>query len=279
MSDDLIKSEQQLTELTAELDKRSRDRKGKFGRFTLAALSSIPWIGGFIGAAASLHGEFEQDKVDDLQRQWLQLHQERLANLGATLAEIMGRLEEIGTDERIEEPSYQALVQQGFRIWDQPVTEEKRDLVKSVLINAGGTTLCSDDVVRLFLDWIDTYHEAHFAVIREIHDDRGIARGEIWQHIYGAPAKENSAEADLFKYLMRELSTGGVIRQIKATDADGNFLRQRQRRKSLGPYMKSAFDTDEPYELTELGRQFVHYAMTGVVPRLGGMGEGDGGES
>jgi hypothetical protein len=34
--------------------------------------------------------------------------------------------------------------------------------------------------------------------------------------------------------------------------------------------MKSAFDTDEPYELTELGRQFVHYAMTDVVPRLGG---------
>jgi hypothetical protein len=278
MSDDIVRSERKLTEINVELDRRNRDRKGKFARFTLAALSSIPWVGGFIGAAASLHGEFDQDNVDDLQRQWLQLHEERLASLGATLADIIRRLEEVGAvaDDRIEDPGYQALVQQGFRIWDQAITEEKRDLVKNVLVNAGGTTLCSDDVVRLFLDWIEAYHEAHFAVIREIHNDRGITRGEIWQRIYGAPARENSAEADLFKYLMRELSTGGVIRQIKATDADGHFLRQRQRRKSVGPYMKSAFDTDEPYELTELGRQFVHYAMSEVVPRLGGT---EGGET
>jgi hypothetical protein len=34
--------------------------------------------------------------------------------------------------------------------------------------------------------------------------------------------------------------------------------------------MKSAFDSEEPYELTELGRQFVHYTMQEVVPRVEG---------
>jgi hypothetical protein len=34
--------------------------------------------------------------------------------------------------------------------------------------------------------------------------------------------------------------------------------------------MKSAFDDSEQYELTELGRQFVHYTMNEVVPRIGG---------
>ena len=33
--------------------------------------------------------------------------------------------------------------------------------------------------------------------------------------------------------------------------------------------MKSAFEATEPYILTELGKQFVHYAMTEIVPRIG----------
>jgi hypothetical protein len=34
--------------------------------------------------------------------------------------------------------------------------------------------------------------------------------------------------------------------------------------------MKSAFDDKERYELTELGKQFVHYVLSDVVPRIGG---------
>ena len=33
--------------------------------------------------------------------------------------------------------------------------------------------------------------------------------------------------------------------------------------------MKSAFDDLEQYELTELGKQFVHYTMNEVVTRIG----------
>jgi hypothetical protein len=32
--------------------------------------------------------------------------------------------------------------------------------------------------------------------------------------------------------------------------------------------MKSAFDDEEEYELTSLGQQFVHYAMTDVPPKI-----------
>ena len=32
--------------------------------------------------------------------------------------------------------------------------------------------------------------------------------------------------------------------------------------------MKSAFDEDELYVLTELGRQFIHYAMTDLPIRI-----------
>ena len=32
--------------------------------------------------------------------------------------------------------------------------------------------------------------------------------------------------------------------------------------------MTSAFDDEKSYELTELGKQFVHYTMNEIVPRL-----------
>ncbi len=32
--------------------------------------------------------------------------------------------------------------------------------------------------------------------------------------------------------------------------------------------MKSAFDDEEEYELTELGKQFVHYVFSDVVQKL-----------
>jgi len=32
--------------------------------------------------------------------------------------------------------------------------------------------------------------------------------------------------------------------------------------------MESGFEDTKPYLLTELGKQFVHYAMTEIVPRI-----------
>jgi hypothetical protein len=73
--------------------------------------------------------------------------------------------------------------------------------------------------------------------------------------------------------LVRDLSTGGVIRQHRDTTSDGQYLRKPavRRPKGLGASrtLKSAFDDSDRYELTELGRQFVHYTMNEVVLRIG----------
>ena len=79
-------------------------------------------------------------------------------------------------------------------------------------------------------------------------------------------------EADLFRLLIRDLSTGGIIRQHRETDYGGNFLRKPAQRKRKGTpkltTMESAFEDTKGYELTELGRQFVHYAMTELPLRI-----------
>jgi hypothetical protein len=126
-------------------------------------------------------------------------------------------------------------------------------------------------VVRLFLQWIAQYDELHIRAIRVIYKAPGVTRADIWAELHGDNVRENSAEADLFKLIMRDLSTGSVIRQHRDTTHDGRFLAQpRSRtRQPRSPVLASTFDDDKPYELTELGSQFVHYALNEIVPRLG----------
>ena len=244
----------------------------KYSRFVLASLGSIPWVGGFLAASSAIDAENEQGKVNELTRLWLEEHKTKLEELGRTLSEIITRIENFDqvVQDRIESPQYLSLVRQGFREWDQSDTQEKRDLIRRLLTNAGASTLCPDDLIRLFLDWINAYHEAHFLVIKQIYQNPGITRGSIWDRIYGARPRENSAEADLFKLLIRDLSTGSVIRQHRPTNARGQYIKQtgKKRVTASASVMKSAFDNTEPYELTELGTQFVHYTMEDVVMRL-----------
>jgi hypothetical protein len=64
---------------------------------------------------------------------------------------------------------------------------------------------------------------------------------------------------------------GGVIRQHREKDYYGNFIKKQTKPAPKGQGSKtmvSAFDTSEGYELTELGKQFVHYAMQELSLKL-----------
>jgi hypothetical protein len=87
--------------------------------FIVAALGSIPWIGGVLAAAASLSAEKDQEKLNDLQRLWLEEHEEKMRDLGTTFLEIFQRLDNFGEEvqQQIESPEYLALVKKAFRAW------------------------------------------------------------------------------------------------------------------------------------------------------------------
>jgi len=259
----------------AQLEGFSGGKKKKYIRFVLAALSSIPWIGGVLGAISGFAAEKDQEQVNTLHKLWIEEHRGKIQELGITLNDIFGRLDNFGDEikERIESPEYLALVKQAFRSWDQADTFEKRQMLKKLIANAGAIKLCDDDLIRLFIGWTNQYHEAHFIVIREIYKNPSITRGEIWDNIHGQRPREDSSEADLFKYLIRDLSTGGVIRQQRETDYAGNFIKRRPRPVPKGmssTTMESAFEDTKPYVLTELGGKFVHYVMEDVVTQIEG---------
>jgi hypothetical protein len=261
--------------LRAELAKSEPSRRRRvIEKFVLAALGSIPWVGGFLSAAASYKAEEGSIKQDSLQTQWLEEHQDKILKLKATLEQVQRRFDSLGEniETRIQSDEYLGLVRKAFRAWDEADTEEKRRYTANLIVNAAGTRVCSDDVIRLFLNWLALYHEAHFAVIREVFQNPGSSRYEIWTAIYGELPREDSAEADLFKLLIRDLSTGSVVRQERDVNSLGQFVRktpQRRRRGTAPGTMESAFEDSKPYVLTELGKQFVHYTMNEVVTRIG----------
>ncbi|WP_405282836.1 hypothetical protein V3331_13320 [Gaopeijia maritima] len=272
MSDFLVFDRDEIERLRDDLAKNLEPgKRRRFKKLFSAALGGVPWVGGLMTGLATLRDAERQAEVNELQRQWLETHAEKLLALGQVLADVTARLDEFGDEvrDRIESEEYLAIVRLAFRAWDQADSQEKRDLLRKLLANAGAANLTGDDIVKMFIQWIDRYNEIHFKVIRVIYQFPGSSRAEIWDDIHGVEVREDSAEADLFKLLIRDLSTGGVIRQVRKTDDQGRFLRKRTRTRQISPYTMSAFDGDKPYVLTALGQQFVHYVMDEVVPRIG----------
>lgn len=245
----------------------------KYARVVANAMSAIPWVGTILSSGASIHGEMEQGKVNELYEEWLKVHKQKVGDLMVSLDEVAGRLESVHDDyeERIQSEEYLALVRRAFRSWDEAETQEKRAYVVNLISNAAASHLCPDDLIRLFNDWLDKYHETHFRVIRAIYQNPGITRLGIWQSVSEKVPRDDSAEADLYRLLIHDLSTGRVIRQFRQTTYDGQFMKQSTKgrsRKSSSSTMESAFENTKPYQLTELGSQFVHYTMNQVVKRI-----------
>ena len=267
-----ITDAQVVETMRAEIEKsESSGPRRAMEKFVVAALSSIPWVGILMSAAANLKSEAESNYQNYLLKIWVEQHQRKLIELGQTLQEIQSRFQNFGDEisQRIESEAYLALVRKTFRAWDQSDTEEKRRMLGNVVINAGSTRACPDDVIRLFVDWTELYNEVHFAVIREIFHNPGSTRFEIWSAIYGELPREDSEKADLFKFLIRDLSTGGVIRQERDVNSLGQFVRKRpMKRRGMPTTLESAFEDTKPYVLTQLGRRFVHYTMNETVTQL-----------
>tara|TARA_R110002096_G_scaffold427166_1_gene637672 strand:- start:208 stop:1194 length:987 start_codon:yes stop_codon:yes gene_type:complete len=249
--------------------------QGTFGRVILAAFSAVPWI----AMMAALSAEAAQGKVNKVFQATLNEHKGKLDELQAGLTEMGRRIDSFGPDAqaRIQDESYLEVVRKGFRVWDRCSTKDKRDRVFALLTNAASTSVVEDDIVRLFLDWIDRYHDAHFGIIREVSKSRGLTRLDIWRQMGGADQlpKENSSEADLFRMLIDDLSRGRVIRQEREYNAHHDRFvkpppKKRAPKGQADPFYESTWEGTKPYELSELGKDFVHYVLQEAVTRLDG---------
>ena len=93
----------------------------KYGRFLFAVLSAVPWVGSIMGAAAALHAEEEQGRVNLLIRRWLKEHEAAYKRLESTVAKMVG-MEEIRNqvDERLQDERVLGLVRHGSAFRTRP---------------------------------------------------------------------------------------------------------------------------------------------------------------
>lgn len=258
---------------------------GKAGRAALnAAGGAIPLFGGLLAAAAGAWGEREQQRVNDFLASYMRMLHDEMKEKHETIEDTLRRLnlQDEKTAKRLESPEYQALVRKTFRDWAGAESARKREYIRNVLSNAASTDIASDDVVRLFLDWLARYSEFHFAVVAVIYKNPAISRGQIWEALGKEEVREDSSDADLFRLLIDDLSQGRIIRQRRDTDHQGNFLKSAPRRTPKGHASRtlvSAFDDDKLYVLTELGQQFVHYAMTDIPIKVAYAPQEDNGKA
>lgn len=266
---------------TARADLIAGKDMGIYLRFIVSAMGSVPWVGGLLAASSALSAELAQQKANHLLANWIAEHEDKIAELREGIEQIIARVDAFGHDakERMQDEHYLTVVRKAFGTWDRCETKVKREYVFTLLTNAAAIRLVADDVVRIFLDWIETYYDAHFAIIRAIYKNKGITRLGIWKQMgkTGPLPAENSSEADLYRMLIHDLSTGRVIRQERVFDGRG-FLKEAAANKltygkarpsrESSPYQKSSWDDEEPYELTELGKEFVQYVLQEAVPRI-----------
>ncbi len=207
-----------------------------------------------------------EEKVNEFLKYRQQMLENDIKEQFKTIQEIMQRLCDLDRDvsDRIKSNQFQSLVQRCFRDWSGINSESKREYIRNMLVNAASSGVSNDEVVRLFIDWINLYSELHFQVINCIYrNSKGISRGQIWQELGKNIPREDSADADLYKLLIRDLSTGSIIRQHRQTNHSGQFIStsKSKSRTKLSTH-ESAFDFTKKYVLTDLGEQFVHYAMS-----------------
>lgn len=230
--------------------------------------------GGALSGAIGISSEQDQQRINEIIHMWLKTQADELQEIGQTMFEVMAKLDlaDERVKERLESPEYLRLIKKCFRDWSAAESEEKRQLITQLLINAAGAHITTDDIVSLFVTWIDTYSEGHFKVIRAIYNHAGSTRRDIWQRMNPESEslpREDSPEADLFKLYIHDLTMGHLIRQHRPTDYAGNFIRQSPRRGSgSSNSYTSAFDASKQYELTQLGEQFVHYTMSEYVKKI-----------
>ena len=244
----------------------------KVGRMVLSSIGgAVPIYGGVVSGLAGAWSEDSQNRLDKLFRAWFQIHEKEIEEIGITVQEILKRLDpnDEAIRKRLESPEYISIMRLCFRNWSAAESEVKRGLIRNLLVNAAHPQqITKDDVIKLFVKWIDEYSEEHFKVIKHVYQNPGSTRAEIWEKTYGTQPPDDSAEADFFKKLIHDLSTGWVIRQHRESDGAGRFYKPPRARRNPSPLHKSAFDDEKPYELTELGKQFVHFTMDDVAPRL-----------
>lgn len=162
-----------MTDNTESKDNLSKSSKvEKVGKFIADVATTAPYVGGLIAAVKGAYQDHQQEKANNFIHNWISMIQDEMKEKQQTIIEIMARIdlqdEQIG--QKVSSSEFQSLSKKAFRDWGAAESEDKRVYIRNILSNtaADKSNAYSYDVIRMFLDWIKTYSDLHFNVVKII---------------------------------------------------------------------------------------------------------------
>lgn len=237
----------------------------KLGALVLSYISGItPSDKSLAKTVSDLQGS-EVD-AQTLFEQWFTYQEEDIAIKAHILTEVLQSLDfsKRKVKKRVESPNYLALVRKSLRDLSADESQQKHHMIGNLLYNAAVLDLTPDNILKIFISWIENYTDEHFAVLKEIADRGPLTRRDIWLYIHDKIPSEDSAAAEFYRLVIFDLSVGHLIRQQREKDYYGKVVKKRnpaEMSQDQPTEFTTTFGDEKLYELTELGKQFVRYTF------------------
>jgi hypothetical protein len=135
---------------------------------------------------------------------------ERMRNF---LENLVGELEEVKSKNELvnfENPVFQTTFMQACQIAVRTHKEQKLEALRNIVINSSIPQAVEDDILAMFLNWIDGFTALHISTLKHLHYLNSYAPGQL--DTYFPMLEENAA---IYNQVLKDLADKGLINLIE----------------------------------------------------------------
>jgi len=171
----------------------------------------------------------------------------------------------------IESPVFVTTLLQACHIAIRTHKKQKLEALKNVVLNSSIPSSLEDDILAMFLNWIDDFTELHISILNHFHYLNRYAPEEL--RTYFPMLEQNKA---IYNQVLKDLADKGLIKLLESYhtleedngdpdedyyDEDGVYSRMRTHKYQED--IESILEENDKFTLTskstELGKQFIKF--------------------
>jgi hypothetical protein len=210
----------------------------------------------------------------------------RMRNFLDALVEELNELKSKIESVNFENPLFQTTFMQACQIVSRTHGEQKLEALRNVVLNSSIPSPLEDDILAMFLNWIDGFTERHIFILKRLHDLDSYVPGELETYF---PRWEQ--EMAINNQVLKDLADRGLIilKEDYIRKENGDIFRQKngisrlpptppgmdnaskrmiekdrkikddRHQEDMGKLIKKSRSLRQPSKTTELGKQFIEF--------------------
>lgn len=229
---------------------------------------AIPFAGGLLSAAVSLHSEIKQNETNLLLQSLVSSLEDDFQTLALTMSEINQRIDlcEEKVCRKVSGKAYQNLFKKVVRNWSEVDSEQKRIQVRNLLVNFSLCKSDDEDKIKQYIEWVIKLSPLEIKILSIIRasGEVGMSREVIWKTLGNEEKpREVSRQADFFRFAMHNLQNLQMIRVKRKLEVDGR-LTPKEYEMGVDIQENRTFDPTVPFRLTRMGEEFAAYSSEDI---------------